>query len=87
MRRLVASFVVLATTLLLLAPVALAEDHGQGTAGNPSDKTITDAGFIVIGLFPFLILVFSLIQWRLDARKERRKAGMKKLAADWRGGW
>ena len=40
--------------------------------------------------FPLLILLLSLLQWRLDKRKERRKMAHKRLAKDeaaWRGGW
>ena len=87
MRRAVVSLTVLATTLLLLAPVALAHDGGQGTYGEAKDKVVTNAGFILIGFFPLLVLVLSLLQWRLDKRKERRKAGSKRLASEWRGGW
>jgi len=76
--------------LLLLAPVVLAHDGGQGTYGEENDKAVTNAGFILIAFFPLFILVMSLLQWRLDARKERRKKARKALARDegaWRGGW
>lgn len=87
MRRLV---VTSATTLIafaLLTTTALAEDHGQGTYGEVTDKIITNAGFLVIIFFPLLALVLSLIQWKLDSRKARRKAATKKLETDWHGGW
>ncbi len=88
MRRLAATSTVFAVSLLLLAPVAFAnDDHGQGTYGEVTDKNITNAGFIIIAFFPLLCLVLSLLQWQLDKRKERRKAGSKKLASDWHGGW
>ena len=77
-------------TLLLLAPAALAFDGGQGTYGEADDKVVTNAGFILIAFFPTFILVMSLLQWRLDKRKERRKKAHKALASDedrWRGGW
>jgi len=76
--------------LLLIVPAALGFDGGQGTYGETDDKIVTDAGFIVIAFFPLLILLLSLIQWRLDKRKERRKMAHKRLAKDeaaWRGGW
>jgi hypothetical protein len=76
--------------LLLLAPAALGFDGGQGTYGETDDKVVTDAGFIVIAFFPLLILLLSLLQWRLEKRKERRKTAHKRLAKDeavWRGGW
>ena len=73
----------------LLAPAALAHDGGQGLYGETSDKVVTNAGFIVIAFFPLFILVMSLLQWRLDKRKEVRKAAAKRRAsaAEWRGGW
>ena len=76
--------------LLVLAPAALAHDGGQGTYGEANDKVVTNAGFILIAFFPLFIFVMSMIQWRLDKRKERRKKVHKELAGDeqaWRGGW
>jgi hypothetical protein len=45
--------------------------------------------FIVIAFFPTVILVFSLIQWRLDKRKHAKMDAKKRreASADWRGGW
>jgi preprotein translocase subunit SecG len=64
-------------------------DGGQGTYGETNDKVVTDAAFIVIAFFPLIILAFSMLQWRLDKRKERRKAADKarRARADVRGGW
>lgn len=75
---------------LTLAPSALAEaSYGRGWWGGVNDKVVTTFGFILIGGFPLLILIFSLIQWRLDKRKEARKAAEKALLANanWHGGW
>jgi hypothetical protein len=86
--------VVLAAAVLLvlvLAPAALAHDGGEGWYGETNDKVVTNAGFILIAFFPLFILAMSLLQWRLDKRKERRKAAHKALARDeqatWHGGW
>jgi hypothetical protein len=89
MRRLLFS---LTTTLLLLlafAPLALAEDGGEGIYGETNDKVVTNVGFIVIAFFPVLILVLSLIQWRLEKRKDMRLAAKRRRAQapEWRGGW
>jgi hypothetical protein len=77
--------------LLVLVPAALADapTGGTGTYGSADDKVVTHAGFIVIAFFPTLILVLSLIQWRLDKRRDARKAAAKrrKASADWSGGW
>ena len=54
-----------------------------------NDKVVTNAGFLVIAFFPTLILVLSLLQWRLDKRRDARKAARKhrQSSADWSGGW
>ena len=81
------------TIFLFAAPAALAaagEDQGEGLWGETNDKVVTNAGFILIAFFPLFIFVASMIQWRLDKRKERRKKAHKALAGDeqaWRGGW
>jgi hypothetical protein len=45
--------------------------------------------FATIAFFPTIIIIFSLIQWRLEKRKHERLAAAKRRAAsvDWRGGW
>jgi uncharacterized membrane protein len=76
--------------LLALAPAAYAHaGGGQGWYGETTDQVITNAMFLVIIFFPALIVVFSLIQWRLDKRKHARMDAAKRRAAspDWRGGW
>jgi hypothetical protein len=88
--RIVTALCVFGVTLLALAPDALAKANGgEGWYGETSDRTITYAMFIVIGFFPVLISVLSLIQWRLDKRKHARMAAAKRraISADWRGGW
>jgi hypothetical protein len=89
MRRLLFS---LSTTFLLLlafAPLALAEDGGEGVYGETNDKVVTNVGFMVIAFFPLLILVLSLIQWRLEKRKQLRLAAKRHRtqSPEWRGGW
>jgi len=86
---------VLRTSLLTIAllavsaPAALAHDGGGGLWGETNDKVITNAGFILIAFFPLFILFASLLQWRLDKRKEARKRAAKARVAraDARGGW
>jgi ABC-type spermidine/putrescine transport system permease subunit II len=76
--------------LLAGAPAALAAANGgQGWYGETNDKVITNAMFIAIAFFPTVIIVFSLVQWRLDKRKHARMDAAKRRAAsaDWRGGW
>jgi hypothetical protein len=61
--------------MLLVAPAALA-DEGVGLAGPTTDKTVTFFCFGVIAFFAALVIVLSLIQNRLDKRKEQRKADL-----------
>lgn len=59
-------------SLLLAAPLALAE-NGEGLAGRTTDKTVTFFCFGVIAFFAILVIVLSIVQGRLEARKERRR--------------
>lgn len=58
--------------LLAAAPAALAE-NGVGLAGPTTDKTVTFFCFGVIAFFAALVIVLSLIQGRLERRKELRR--------------
>jgi hypothetical protein len=89
MRRLLTTLFVSALLLLTLAPTALAENDGRGFYGATNDKVVTNAGFILILFFPLFVLAMSLLQWRLDKRKDARKAAQKAHVSDtrWRGGW
>jgi len=70
-----------------LAPAALAAD-GRGFYGATNDKVVVNWGFIVIIFFPLLALVLTLIQNRLEKRKEAHKAAQLQLNDPrWRGGW
>lgn len=59
-------------SMLLAAPAALAE-NGVGLAGPTTDKTVTFFCFGVIAFFAILVIVLTLIQERLERRKERRR--------------
>ncbi|TMK41874.1 MAG: hypothetical protein E6G56_03920 [Actinobacteria bacterium] len=88
MKRLLACLACCALAALVLAPGALAQNSGTGLYGPADDKVVTGTGFILIAAFPLLVLLLSLLQWRLEKRKERRKAFQARLSqADWRGGW
>jgi len=65
-------------SLLLAVPVALA-DNGVGLAGPTDDKTVTFFCFGVIGFFAVLVIVLSLIQGRLEKRKERRRYDLERF--------
>jgi membrane protease YdiL (CAAX protease family) len=88
--RIVTALAAFGATLLVFAPDALARAYaGEGWYGETSDKTITYAMYLVIIFFPLVIVVLSLIQWRLDKRKHARLLAARRRAAsaDWRGGW
>ncbi len=89
MRRLLTTLIALTFLLLVLAPAALAYNDGRGFYGATNDKVVTNAGFILIIFFPTFVLLMSLLQWRLDKRKDARKAAQKAHVGDarWRGGW
>jgi putative copper export protein len=61
--------------LLVAAPMALA-DEGNGLAGPTTDKTVTFFCFGVIFFFAALVIVLSLIQNKLEKRKEQRRADL-----------
>lgn len=63
--------------LLVAAPAALAE-NGVGLAGPTTDKTVTFFCFGVIAFFAALVIILSLIQGRLEKRKERRRYDLKR---------
>jgi membrane protease YdiL (CAAX protease family) len=88
--RILTALLTVALALLVLAAPALATNHsGEGWYGETTDVAVTNAMFLTIIFFPTVIIVFSLIQWRLDKRKHARMRAAKRRAAnaDWRGGW
>lgn len=78
MKRAAALLTALWTLMLIAAPAALA-DEGVGLAGPTTDKTVTFFCFGVIGFFAALVIVLSLIQGRLERRKEQRKSDLTRL--------
>jgi hypothetical protein len=65
--------------MLLVAPAAMAE-NGVGLAGPTTDKTVTFFCFGVIAFFAVLVIVMSLIQGKLEKRKERRRTDLQRLS-------
>jgi hypothetical protein len=70
--RLVIAICAALALLLAIPPAALAE-NGVGLAGPTTDKTVTFFCFGVIGFFASLVIVLSLVQGRLEKRKELRR--------------
>jgi putative copper export protein len=63
--------------LLVGAPAALAE-NGAGLAGPVTDKTVTFFCFGVIAFFAIVVIVLSVVQGRLEKRKEMRRADLER---------
>ena len=59
--------------------VALA-DNGVGLAGPTTDKTVTFFCFGVIAFFAILVIVLSIIQGKLEKRKERRRHDLERYS-------
>jgi hypothetical protein len=76
--RLVAFAVTAITAFAGLAPSAMAAD-GVGLWGPTDDKVVTYWGFGCIIFFAVLVTVLSLIQTRLENRKERLRSELERL--------
>jgi uncharacterized membrane protein YbhN (UPF0104 family) len=76
--RLVALTAAVLVCLLALAPAAMAAD-GVGLWGRTDDKVITFFAFAVMAFFAILVTVLSLIQIRLESRKERVRRELERL--------
>ena len=68
----ISALFVLATALVLAAP-ALAE-NGEGLLGETNDRVVTFFALGVLAFFPLVALIGTVVQGRLDRRKDRRKA-------------
>ncbi len=66
--------------LLLIAPAAMAAD-GVGTYGRTDDKVVTFFAFGLIAFFAILVTVLSLIQIRLENRKQKRTEDLERLGS------
>ena len=64
--------------LLLQAQAAIAAD-GVGLAGRVTEKTVTFIMLGVIAFFPILVISLSIVQGRLEARKDQRRYDLERL--------
>jgi hypothetical protein len=78
LRRLAVGFVAVACAVLALAPSAIGAD-GVGLYGRTDDKVITFFAFGVMAFFTALVIILSIVQARLDTRKERRRYELERL--------
>lgn len=61
------------------APAALAE-NGVGLAGPTTDKTVTFFCMGVLIFFVALVVIMSLIQGKLERRKDQRRSDLQRLS-------
>jgi hypothetical protein len=78
-KRTVATLLSIWAVMLAAAPAAMAE-NGVGLAGPTDDKMVTFFCFGVIAFFAALPIVLSLIQGRLEKRKEQRREDLQRLS-------
>ncbi len=64
--------------MLVAAPAAFA-DEGVGLAGPTTDKTVTFFCFGVMGFFVLLVVGLSLLQGRLEKRKQQRQSDLSRF--------
>lgn len=72
MRKLAAIFVLVAS--LVAGVPAYAGDNGEGWAGETDDRIVTFVSLGVVVFIPIFILLASMLQARLERRKDERKA-------------
>jgi len=77
-RRLVFLAVISLLVLLALAPAAMAAD-GVGLWGRTDDKVITYFSFAVMAFFAIFVVVATVIQSRLESRRDRAREELERL--------
>jgi hypothetical protein len=78
-KRTVAALLSIWALMLAAAPAAFAE-NGVGLAGPADDKMVTFFCFGVIAFFAILVIGMSLLQGKLEKRKERRRTDLERLS-------
>ncbi len=76
--RITAAVALVFLAVLATTPAALAAD-GVGLGGRTTDKSVTFFCFGVIALFMILPIVLSLIQAKLDGRKEKMREQIERV--------
>ena len=89
MRSTVRTLLLTALLLAVSAPCGVAHDGGEGLVGRDERQGDHERGLHPDRVLPAVHLHVSMIQWRLDKRKDARKAAAKarRARADVRGGW
>jgi hypothetical protein len=70
--------------MALLTKIAvLASDNGEGLYGETDDKIVTFFSLGVVIFFVLAVILLSLLQGRLERRKEERKAAELRRRVGW----
>src|SRR4029077_7182045 len=77
-KRTAAALVSILATMLVVAPAAMAE-NGAALPVPTTDKPVTFFCFGVIAFFAILPIVMSLIQGKLEKRKDRRRSDLSRF--------
>jgi len=78
LRRVTTCLVLVALVVLAACPAAFAAD-GVGLYGRTDDKVVTYFAFGVMAFFAILVTVATLIQMRLEGRKDRAREELERL--------
>ncbi len=78
-KRTTAALASILALMLVAAPTALA-DNGVGLAGPTTDEIVTFFCFGVIAFFAVLVIGLSLLQNKLEKRKDRRRSDLERLS-------
>ncbi len=79
MKRTVLALFAFLALMAVAAPAALAE-NGVGLAGPTTDKTVTFFCMGVLIFFVAMVVIMSLIQGKLERRKEQRRTDLERLS-------
>lgn len=71
------------TSFLLLAGPAFAGDNGEGLLGETDDKLVTFFSLGVMLFFVAVVVIGTIIQSRLERRKDEAKAARLKQRTGW----
>jgi hypothetical protein len=70
-------------SLALAVPAFAASDDGEGLVGETDDKIVTFVSLGVLLFFVFVVVTGTIIQIRLEKRKEAMKAARMRQRIGW----
>jgi nitrogen fixation/metabolism regulation signal transduction histidine kinase len=82
-RMLLAALATTVASLALAAPAFAATDDGEGLVGETDDKIVTFVSLGVLLFFVFFVVIATIIQSRLERRKDAAKAARMQQRIGW----